>query len=73
METNIKVNGRMIISMVMVKLLVKLGVYEYADGNKYDGDWKDNLKSGYGKVCLRVQENIPMKMAMFIRDYGVII
>ena len=54
METNIKVNGRMIISMVMVKLLVKLGVYEYADGNKYDGDWKDNLKSGYGKVCLRV-------------------
>jgi len=26
-----------------------LGIYEYRDGSKYDGEWKNNLRHGKGR------------------------
>ena len=32
----------------MVRYSIILGEYTYANGDKYDGEWKDNKKDGKG-------------------------
>lgn len=42
-------NGRIIIGMEKaIYFFDIIGVFQYADGEKYDGDWLDNKKSGKG-------------------------
>lgn len=30
---------------------IKLGVYYFPNGDKYDGDWKNNKMDGLGIIC----------------------
>jgi hypothetical protein len=43
-----KDNGRKTTSMEKVILTLSLGVMNYASGEKYDGQWKDDKKQGRG-------------------------
>jgi len=30
-----------------------IGVYNYANGDKYEGEWKDDKREGYGKLVYK--------------------
>lgn len=46
-----KGNGRMTREMELVKNKNIIGKQEYANGDKYEGEWKDDKRNGNGK-CL---------------------
>lgn len=41
-------SGRMILELGKVSLGVTLGTYYYANGDKFEGNWRDDEKSSYG-------------------------
>ena len=46
----------MIRRMATVIFFLNKGVYNYANGNKYDGEWNDNLRDGKGKFLQKSQD-----------------
>lgn len=43
-------NGKVIKRMAKVKIFRnKIGVYYYANGDRYDGEWRDDRINGEGK------------------------
>ena len=44
--------------MEEVSALNKIGIYLYMNGNKYDGEWKDDKVCGHGKVLIKYRHFI---------------
>ena len=42
--------GKMIRRMEMVKQIIIIGIMNYANGDRYNGEWKEDLKEGNGKM-----------------------
>lgn len=49
--TDMKETGRMVARMAKVSSIIHatIGVYTYANGDEYEGDWKADKKDGTGK------------------------
>ena len=52
-----KGNGRMTREMELVKNKNIIGKQEYANGDKYEGEWKDDKRNGNGKCLHSNQEH----------------
>lgn len=33
--------------------MLRIGVYNYANGDKYEGEWKDDKRQGKGKAAVQ--------------------
>ena len=49
MAINMRENGLIINLMEEVLIILNIGKFIGIDGEKYEGDWKDNKKDGNGK------------------------
>ena len=59
MVGNMKAHGALAKRMVMVNCLSKcIGIYYYPNGDRYDGEWKNDEKDGKGKTIKKPQEFI---------------
>lgn len=43
----------------VIKLVLRLGKYYFANGRVYDGDWENNLRSGNG---IKIKSNLAGKV-----------
>ena len=39
--------------MAMVNLRVIIGVFTSLNGDRYEGNWKDDIKDGFGKIFIQ--------------------
>ena len=45
----------------------------YANGDKYDGDWDEDVRQGYGMNSVILQGDLYITMVMLMKDIGEMI